>query len=639
MRVVYYTLPALIGCFSTILSISQEHNFWSTATQSVTEAQDPSDCNDVQYGPLDDLYPDLGSEFVYTFVNDQTDVYFFPQASEVTDSSLWQIERLTGPNLPDNTLYVGPTCTHNFRKISGDQTELFELYRVKLMADGNAAIDSLDVHVFPSQKGGNQLFSLEFDEPSSSGSSGYEDGYGHVKATSYPTFSGNGNSRSDTGSLKEGVGDRCAYTAYFSDENIDPGHSPRRGTGQLHSWLPSSDLIELADPKAGYKECSSTSYFNYDFCSDPCGLEPFSIPYEDYAHPNLSRSAKTELNLYPNQLQGEKAYYAVSIKIPESFDESELVTTEGLYGQDHWHVIASFHQSVWPFRQSVLKSSCNATMQILYLGDSKIAIQYGLRDLNRVAFGPFDLNEGEWNDLIIGISWEQYGNSSPIYESEGSLEFWLNSAGEYIKQCLVPASDYYTIHEDFGTNSANQQPFSPADKYRQAIGPNLENVNPPYFSLNQMRGNAKNGTSGFPYEAHVYYDELRIGSSLDEVALPDVLISDDQLDCYELYLAGDGSSEYDSSDSHDDFSLGFSVFPNPVQDELMHVKMSTDNTYVEGTVIINNMMGQSVFSYDLPEEGAENLHLEIPSDFFPEGLYVVSWHHPMAILTESVVIE
>lgn len=636
MRVVTIALGALIVGFSVSVKLSaQSHEFWTSHSRGLVGAQDPADCDNVVYGNLIDLYPHLGAEFDYTFVNTGTTIDLYSIGDYDLVDIDWEIERLTGPSLPDITFDSGQSIQYTFNKVSSDYSRLYEWYRVRFMVPDSAVVDSLDVHVFPTQKGGNESYTFSFDTPRQQGNPAYVDGFGHYKATTYSKFSGNGNTRSDTGSNKEGVDDKCAYTAYFSNESIDGSEAaPRLGAGCINSWCPSTADIEQADLTLNYSACAGATSSNYGYCDDPCDLNPYRIPYEDFVRPDCSRSAKSELNVYANQLQGEKAYYGFSFKIPTDFDETDLVAVNGDLGSDRWHIIGSFHQSVWPFKRMVIPATCNSTMQLLYLGNNQIAIQYGLLDFNRVAFGPYDITKGEWTDVIIGVTWQQYGNAGHLPSDPGSFEFWLNTSDEYQKQCLIPATSYYMEHEDFDDKPQNIQPFIPQDNYTTVEGPNVENVNPPYFALNQMRGNKANGTSGFNFDSHVFYDEFRISTDINDVVLPGLTIAADPTDCYQTYLGSRSSFGTRDMEAQQVAENGMSLglFPNPSEGESTNVIVRSPGDSIAGFVRVINAIGQSVFEIQVESGEVQERVLEVPVESLNRGVYTVTWTY----LNESV---
>jgi hypothetical protein len=519
--------------FAMILALGSytQFNIWTDHTKSIDYAMDNSDCDNITFGPLSTIYPSLGDEFRYTIVNEKDAVHFYTiniDELPAAHTMLWELERLSGPYLPELFTSNSMDFTQVMNKRSSDKTVLFEIYAVRLYSvdpSGKQDLyDEMEVYVLPKAKGWREPYIEGFNSPMIS-SGGRPDDLGRLKATSYPDFSGNGNVRSDLNSFPEKISDMCIYPTHFANASIDGmDGEPYLGDGCLSSILPASQTVRGIVDYQDITKCPTYNPKQYDHCEDRCGLDAFQKPYDQYAHPATSISSKNELNVYSYQVADKKMNYGLSIKIPEDFEEEGFEGPNGELGQDRWHIIASFHQASWPIPSKEIKANCNSTLQVLYLGNNQIAIQYGILGFNRTGFGPFTIQKGEWFDLVFEVRWGQFEGISTYGtygEEAGSLSIWCNTGEGYGQLCLMPATDFYRSHQDFSEQTKNMSPFTTDDEYSVVYGPNVENINPPYLALNQMRGGS-DGTRGFNYATQIFYDELRMAPELEDVFIGEI---------------------------------------------------------------------------------------------------------------------
>jgi hypothetical protein len=521
-------LTLLLVCLTLIIGASAQFHIWTDHTKSIDYAMDNSDCDNIQFGPLESIYPSLGEEFRYTIINEKDAVHFHVINLDVwpaTHTMHWELERLTGPYLPDLFTSDAMEFTEVMNKRSSDKTVLFEKYAVRLYSVSSSGkhglMDEMEVYVLPEAKGWRATYSEGFDVPLISSGSRPDD-LGHYKATSYPEFSGNGNVRCDLNSFPEKMADMCRYPTHFTNSSIGGIEAhPHVGDGCLCSILPSTQDVKAISETVDLSQCQYYNPNTYDHCEDRCNLNAFQVPYDQYVHPAASIASKNELNAYSHQVAAKKMHYGLSIKIPLDFEEEGFEGPNGELGQDRWHIIASFHQANWPIPSKDIQANCNSTLQVLYLGNNQIAFQYGILGFNRTGFGPFTIEKGEWFDLVFEIKWGQLNGPSTYGaygEDSGSLSIWCDTGHGYGQLCLMPATDFFRSHQDFSEQSKNLSPFTTDGDYSVVYGPNVENVNPPYLALNQMRGGS-DGTHGYNYATQIFYDELRIAPELDDVMI------------------------------------------------------------------------------------------------------------------------
>ncbi len=691
----------ILSLFSLTLffGAGAQFHIWTDHTKSIDYAMDNSDCENIQFGPLESVYPDLGEEFRYTIINEKDAVHFYIinlDTWPATHSMHWELERLTGPYLPDLFTSDSMEFTKVMDKRSSDKTVLFEKYAVRLYSvtptGKHELLDEMEVSVLPEAKGWRAPYSEGFDLPMISSGSRPDD-LGHYKATSYPDFSGNGNVRSDLNSFPEKIEDMCRYPTHFTNSSIGgPKAAPHTGDGCLCSILPASQDVKSISDNLDLSQCQYYNPNTYDHCEDRCNLNAFQVPYDQYAHPAASIASKNELNAYSYQVADKKMNYGLSIKIPLDFEEDGFEGPNGELGQDRWHIIASFHQSNWPIPSKDIQANCNSTLQVLYLGNNQIAFQYGILGFNRTGFGPFTIEKGEWFDLVFEIKWGQLNGPSAYGaygEESGSLSIWCNTGDGYGQLCLMPATDFFRSHQDFTEQSKNLSPFTTDEDYSVVYGPNVENVNPPYLALNQMRGGA-DGTHGFNYATQIFYDELRIAPDLENVMIGDVQSTvsnpggcdpswletdeedsseEDETDDtdeggdYEVTDDGKGDSDNDeeSDDDNDDqddddnddqedddnddqgdddddqsddddgdstcegSGPQLYVFPNPVTTDNLTIHLGLQDTDLAGDITLFSFMGIPLFTWTIPPGLAGEYQFTFDASMIPSGTYNLSW--------------
>ena len=239
-------------------------------------------------------------------------------------------------------------------------------------------------------------------------------------------------------------------------------------------------------------------------------------------------------------------------------------------------------------------------------------------------------------DVVINVGWGQVRNPDDYpggwTASEGCLELWLNDDGAgYEKQCLVPATNKYRSYRALGSKQQNIAPFTASADQKVLYGPNLENVNPPYMSLLSMRGDA-GGVQPMDFESHIFFDELRVGSSLDDVRIPGSTVLDENLlDC-STFVVPEANKSLVVSDEQ-----GFYVYPNPASDVV--VAEVPLNPQEAGILRIVDALGKECYREVLPQLPIPDYRTQIPVRQLPGGLYTVQVTYSETQWSQKVVVR
>jgi len=611
----------LFSCFSIGQIIGQNASdcFWSDKTHYVSFLRDPSTCYSVLYDDVENMPNARPSEQRSTIVSDGESVNFYPIVSLENDQFwIWNVKKIDslGDTITEN--FVTNTLDYEFIKYSAPdellyETYIVELYIGKLDSDLTIFKDSHEVHVIGAKKGESSLYEYNFD--SGNINSPVLDEDGHQKITKYPDYSANGNNRSDLGAIQQKLYDKCLYNAYYSNLGVGSDESESRlGDGCVHIFNPpKADNTVINRSLFDQINCQDFSTIeSYDFLMDPCNVDAISDLAETTPYYKHTVTAKSQINLYPNHNVNDIFYYAFSSKIPTNFNEERLTLPNGAIGTDRWHTIAEFHQATWPYSTDVYPHTCQPALQLLYLGDDKIGVHFGLKDYNRCAFGPWEIEKGEWFDIIIHVKWAQVKRKelSEWSPDEGCLEVWVNTGEGYEKKCMVPATNFWRDYRTLGSKSKNIAPFDKSADHKTVFGPNLENFNPPYISLKSMRGAASGGTQGFDFRSDVFFDELRIAPTLAEVALPSVaFIPDSLLNCDTILNQAIKSFQSDS-DQFGGFDWSVNAFPNPVSSDQINLDFSGLNFEEELVILLTDLNGKLVYEKKINLMGVQ-FHIDV----------------------------
>lgn len=199
------------------------------------------------------------------------------------------------------------------------------------------------------------------------------------------------------------------------------------------------------------------------------GALKFNLKDEDIA----AKANRAEIKLLRTEGTCTEIYYGWSFMVPTDYVD------EGSLG---FQIMGQFHDTP-NFAAGETFNSFDSRSPLISLqyefsdGAAKVFIRYGpqgdRRDSKRVT-----IQKGVWNDITLHIFWSQ--------GDDGYLEATINGA-----PFLVPP------------NSS-----------KRFQGPNMSNDQPPYFKIGLYRKDTYNATN------NVFYDEVRIGTSLQAVTLP-----------------------------------------------------------------------------------------------------------------------
>ena len=634
------TLTLAVCCVAFgAISQSSNHTIWSTRTVYVDYVKsDSSSCDNVTYGPYDSWYTGFFSDIRSTVVTDSDTADFYPLTTLPSGHSWeWKFIRYSGPNTPEVYDFVTDTVQCDFYKSSTLEQGLYDDYAVilyhKYPSGFRWIADLMHVYVLPEKIGASGPFHFGFDATDIS--TAPADELGHFKNISYPTFSGSANQRMDLHNIREKVDGNCVYPAYLSQAAMgDEESAARLGTGCMHIWNPDTDetlgMRDIVDV-SGCPEYDE----NYDHCADPCALNAFTDTPDTYANPSKSHTAKVEANFFPHHVLGDDYYYAFSFKVPADFDETGMSTALDGYGANRYHIMAEFHQSPWPIDESAFGVNCQATMQFCYLGGGKVGMNYGLTGFNRCGFGPWDYTPGEWMDVIFHVTWGQVTDPDNVVgdwtASHGEMEVWLSDGSGYEKQCLIPATDRFRSFRAVGTKQANIGPFDWSADKKSLYGPNLENVNPPYMSLLSMRGDSA-GVHGFDFQSDVFFDELRIGETLEDVKTPGSLFLDENLlDCSTFEVSYELRREEEVAVS------GIQIQPNPAQSEVVvRAAIAPNQT---GELLIRDASGRVVYNEFIPALPLTEFQSLVLLHGLPSGVYLLEVSQGELRRVERLIVQ
>ena len=629
-------LIAMLGCLPWL---AQSQNAGSpiirtSGMQWISFLPDGEDCDNPSYQPYTE-WADTSVNQRAVLLHSGDPLELWTQWNPLPDWELvWHLDRLTGPNLPDHAELSGDEVDTTLTKFSTSQQSLWEKYLLTLYRihpeTGNPEIaDWMHVHVMEGAHGEAYPLHHGFDQTNLSVSAP-QDELGRGKVTSGPLFSGNGNRRSDLNPTSEKMLNMCIYPAYGMPNDLSkPGASSRQGDGYLRVYNPAvSTVTGLENPYSTV--CEGFNPFTYDFCNDPCGSFAEAVSYDDYLQHETSICSNVEVNVHPTHLVGEEFYYGFSFRIPVSFIEHEMVGPEGELGHNRREVVAEFLQPGWPIDVETAGYPCSPTFQLIYLGDGMMGIQYGVKGYNRCAFGPWPCEKGAWVDVAMRIRWADIYSTNMTIDSEAGLfELWLNHGEGYLKQCLTPATEYYQDKRDFGEGEDALRPFNPSEDQTTLYGANLVNPNPAYLSLKSKRAVAYNGACGLDFTSSVDFDELRMGTALEEVIVPGSEV-----------LQGTGPCDAPVSFTQNkqlelERNRQVTVFPNPCSDGRVTVRWEED--WSPHTVEILDLNGRSVLQHqtDLMDDHQAELHLP----HLPPGAYLVRLDAGNRVQTETLVIR
>lgn len=544
---------------------------------------------------------------------------------------VWHFDRLTGPNLPDHSEQMGSSVDTALTKFGSGSLALWEKYLVSIYIDNGqdqVLMDWVHVHVMDGAKGQVAPLHYGFDLDNLSLTAPLDD-WGRSKVTAGPLFSGNGNRRSDLNLPAEKMLNRCFYPAFGMVNNtLKPGASSRAGDGYMRLMNPAvSTVAGLEQPYAAV--CEDYNPYTYDFCGDPCGAFSQAVPYDDFQNHDASTCSNVEVNLHPTHLTGEEAFYAFSFRIPLGFVESEMVGPEGELGHNRREVIAEFIQPNWPVEGDAVGYPCSPSMQVIYLGEGMMGVQYGIKGYNGCAFGPWPCPKGEWVDLAFHVKWAMMTEDAPTdANGTGLFEVWINTGEGYVKQCLKPATEYFQAKRDFGEGEDALAPFIPSSDQATVFGPNMVTPNPAFLSLKSKRAVAYEGACGLNFTNSVDFDELRIGATLTDVTLPGTLIKEGIGPCDSESHAQTRNFEFDLNDE-------VQVYPNPVEDGMVTVSWSHD--WLPATLEIVDLMGRTVVVHELGLDAGSKKLIDLQS--LTTGSYVVRLSTLNRVQTETLVIR
>jgi hypothetical protein len=201
------------------------------------------------------------------------------------------------------------------------------------------------------------------------------------------------------------------------------------------------------------------------------------VPNDTVANKNRS-----EFKIFNHDPLGSEIWYGWSIKIPSNFVDDPAGGFQ-IMGQFHDYpdTINGETWSNYPGRSPTISFSygtdgINTGMLFRYGCDT---IQLNT-SINKTTIDTAFINKGEWNDFILHIQW--------ALDSTGYVEAWHN--GSYITHYNIDSANY------------------------KFYGPNMYNTIPTYLKLGIYRD------WGYMDTNSVHYDEIRIGGSMVDVALP-----------------------------------------------------------------------------------------------------------------------
>lgn len=195
----------------------------------------------------------------------------------------------------------------------------------------------------------------------------------------------------------------------------------------------------------------------------------------------VAKKNRSEFKIFNHDPLGTEVWYGWSMKIPSDFIEE----TAG------FQVMGQFHDYPDTINGETWASypGRSPTISFNYGSDgtnSKLLFKYGCdtiqlnTHINKTIIDTILINKGEWNDFIFHIRWG--------LGSSGYVEAWHN--GNHITPYNVDSGNY------------------------KFYGPNRYNTVPTYLKLGIYRN------WGFTSTNSVHYDEIRIGNSMLDIALP-----------------------------------------------------------------------------------------------------------------------
>jgi hypothetical protein len=190
----------------------------------------------------------------------------------------------------------------------------------------------------------------------------------------------------------------------------------------------------------------------------------------------VSNGNRAELTWDNRELPGSESWYAWSFLIPPEYSDVE-------WKPRSWQCMGQWHDQPNRERGETWDkfpghSPSIAIYYTLRKGVQQIELWYGAHKEQRIiATSP--IQKGRWNDLVFHIGW------SP--SDDGFVEAWLNG-----------------------------KPFTPVTgNHHKVMGANMWNDYPHFLKIGLYR-NSDIGTTD-----SVYFDEVRVGNSYAEVALPE----------------------------------------------------------------------------------------------------------------------
>jgi hypothetical protein len=203
----------------------------------------------------------------------------------------------------------------------------------------------------------------------------------------------------------------------------------------------------------------------FEIVSDVVRKGDYAMKVTLYPDDIAAKKNRVEFKRFNEDPEGSEGWYSWSFFIPEDYiDPDESLKYFQIIGQ--WHDQPPEGVSWNDFPSHSPPISVNYGTQD---GQSGIGIGYGIN--GKETIGISEIEKGEWYDILFHVKWSQ--------GEEGFAEVWLN--GKKI-----------------------------AEKHH---GPNMYNSEPNYLKLGLYR------KFGFETINSVYYDELRMGNTREEVEL------------------------------------------------------------------------------------------------------------------------